>query len=155
MGGVWEKLFDGVCLISEGQYVDGYLSNIGDVIGNRNRWLTIDNIPKHNHTYSKPNTTTDDHTLTIDEMPNHKHIIWNSNAGGPYESENGNVFPETGNSNKSWGYEMLTRPVGGGEPHSHKILTSSANTGDTGKESVIPVDVLQPSLVVAMWKRIE
>ena len=91
----------------------------------------------HTHTQG----ATGSHTLTVEEIPKHSHIIWNSNAGGPYESENGNVFPETGNSNKSWGYEMITQNTGGGQGHTHTNPNTAASSS------------LQPYITCYMWKR--
>ncbi len=69
---------------------------------------------------------TDSHTLTIAEMPSHTHTTTNSN------SDAGSGKPATGGDSQE-GSAHTSNATGGGQAHTH--------------------DILQPYIVVYMWKR--
>jgi len=70
---------------------------------------------------------TDSHTLTINEMPSHTHTTTNSG------DEAGHGKPATGSSSPEGSGIHTSNATGGGQAHTH--------------------DILQPYIVVYMWKR--
>ena len=82
--------------------------------------------------YTAGNTggaTTDSHALTIAQMPSHNHGVPTHNNGGPAQLNNyyGNAVTAPTN------YNDLTNSTGGGAVHTH--------------------DIMQPYIVVYIWKR--
>ena len=70
---------------------------------------------------------TDSHTLTIAEMPSHTHTTTNSN------NDSGHGKPATGSEAAEGSGVHTSNATGGGNAHTH--------------------DILQPYIVVYMWKR--
>lgn len=50
-----------------------------------NHILTTSEIPSHSHTYDKVNSTTENHTLTVDEMPSHTHTFTGTSHSHSYD----------------------------------------------------------------------
>lgn len=88
------------------------------------------------------------HTHTVSgtaaSSGNHTHALYAANGGGPTPSHNGNVFPDTGSSNKSWGYIM---PVEYAGAHTHTVSGTAASTGGGNAQN------LQPYITVYMFVR--
>lgn len=60
----------------------------------------------------------EEHTLTVDEMPSHQHSIPYPNSAGPEEAAI--AYPAESDTNKSWGAEMCkTRSTGSGVAHNN------------------------------------
>ena len=60
----------------------------------------------------------EEHTLTVDEMPSHQHSIPYPNSAGPEEAAI--AYPAESDTNKSWGAEMCkTRSAGSGVAHNN------------------------------------
>ena len=74
----------------------------GNTGGSSIRSLTANNLPSHNHTYSKVDSTTDDCVLTINQIPSHSHT---------YDKSGANT-----------GSHTLTAAESGLPKHSHKMV---------------------------------
>ena len=139
----------------------------GEEFGNASSTLNESNIPQHKHTYTKV-TAVEPHQLTEEEMPRHWHPFAGSSEGGTYtfswgRTFNHNVYIEGANANagQTPGNELCTNQTefngteakGGDQPHGHDLSTANDNTGNYGSTNPTPVDIVQPSIAVYIWKR--
>ena len=144
-GGTWEQIKDKFLLSTGNSYANGSTG------GSATHTIAVENLPAHNHTYSKANATTGSHTLTINEIPSHSHKY--TLAYGDTDPAKGLKYGNTiagvfGNENNG-GFIGLT---GGGEGHTHSLNTTTTNTGSTGSGTAL--NTMPPYLTVYMWKRI-
>lgn len=165
-GGTWERITNGSVLISEGYYENGTLVLPSNYCGSNSHQISIDEIPKHYHTYSRSNTTsgtasgnTGSTTLTINQIPSHRHefeavgraLYWDS--GLP---DMGSLSYDNTNVQYTWG--TRTAYTGGGQGHTHtlnnhthSITLSTVNTGGVGGND--NMSLVQSSLVCCRWHR--
>ena len=146
LGGTWENY-------GNGRVLRGINSGTAGATGGSDTVsLKEENLPAHTHTYDKVNANTESHILTIAEMPAHDHNV-GGNVNG-YWMYGGSKNLAGGNT--AWG--RVTAGVGmqgGGQGHTHPILTTSTNTGSTGSTTPTAINVQNPYITVYMWRRIK
>ena len=150
-GGTWEAIAKGSVLIGAG--VDGWGINhqAGAVGGSRDYTLKESNIPKHTHTVEIA-TETQSHL--------HKNGVFDEGpaGAGPLSSNYGatKLYPtatqkvmsadgETFNTNTQL---YMGNTSGASTSHKHDVTV-----GSYGSDNPLPVGLMQPYLVVYMWKR--
>jgi microcystin-dependent protein len=158
-GGTWEQIKDKFLLACGDTY------NNGATGGEANHTLTSNEIPSHNHSYTKA-TGVDNHTLTNSEMPSHSHVynaVWVDNS--PVESDTGERAFEWQFGRVESGETMYqlylhqrssdpfleTHTKGGGGSHNHGLSSSSDNTGNKGGGT--SHNNMPPYLAVNVWVR--
>ena len=150
-GGTWEAIAPGRVLIGAGEYSSSVNYSAGDKGGVRSKTLTSSNIPKHTHTVEiKETAATHNHKNGVfDEGPAGKGPL-SSNYGATkmYPTSNQAVMAADGtiygtNTQLYMGYTSATSAV-----HTHEVTV-----GYYGAKEPTAISVMQPYLVVYMWKR--
>lgn len=150
-GGAWEAIAPGRVLIGAGEYNSNISYTAGTKGGVTSKILTSSNIPKHNHTIS-----------ISEEGALHSHL------NGVYDEAGAGLGPHSTNygatSKKPTGNQAVMaadNTVYGPNNKLYMGYTSSASAthkhlatcGDYGSSNPTEISVMQPYLVVHMWKR--
>lgn len=150
-GGTWEAIAPGRVLLGAGEYNSNVSYTAGKTGGRVDHILTESNIPKHTHTV-EIETSVDSH--------NHKNGVFDEAApgNGPLSSNYGAIqmYPT-----KTQAVVAADNSVFGTNTKLYMGYTSGASTNHThdvtvgyyGASSPIAVNIMQPYLVVYMWKR--
>ena len=150
-GGTWEAIAPGRVLIGAGEYNSNISYTAGDKGGVTSKTLTSSNIPKHTHTVEIKNTAA---------THNHKNGVFDEAAAGngPLSTNYGatKLYPTATqhvmaadssafgtNTQLYMGYTSETSAV-----HTHEVAV-----GYYGAKNPTEISVMQPYLVVYMWKR--
>ena len=150
-GGTWEAIAPGRVLIGAGALASTVSYTAGTTGGAISHTLTSSNIPSHNHTVeiSKREIKHDHRNGVFDEGPAGRGPL-SSNYGAVkmYPTANQAVMAADGtiygtNTQLYMGYTS-----GASTSHTH-----DATVGSYGSDHPLPVSVMQPYLVVYMWKR--
>ena len=150
-GGTWEAIAPGRVLIGAGEYTPSISYTAGDKGGVTSKTLTSSNIPKHTHTVEiKETAATHNHKNGVfDEVAAGKGpLSTNYGATKMYPTANQAVMAaDTSvfgtNTQLYMGYTSETSAV-----HSHEVTV-----GYYGAKNPTEISVMQPYLVVYMWKR--
>ena len=177
-GGEWQKIDQGKVLLSSGT---NYA--VGSTGGEKSHTLTADQcaLPGHTHTYNKPKSATNNHTLSVAQIPSHNHgsksLVGYFNVrrwvsdGHIVTGSSGIVSQKISGSkaNSTASYGTSAQPgldivtvdaththtsQGGGQGHSHGIGTDSTNTSNTSKSATKALSLMQPYMAVDIWQRI-
>ena len=149
-GGTWEAIAPGRVLIGAGVSVDiNYVA--GTRGGSRSRTLTSSNIPKHTHTVEiKQTAATHNHRNGVydEAAPGNGPLSSNYGAIKMYPTKTQHVMAADssafGTSTQLYmGYTSETSAV-----HTHEVTV-----GYYGAKEPTEISVMQPYLVVYMWKR--
>ena len=150
-GGTWEAIAPGRVLIGAGEYTSSISYTAGDKGGITGKTLTSSNIPKHTHTVEiKQTAATHNHRNGVyDEGPAGKGPL-STNYGSikMYPTANQAVMAADGtiystSTQLYMGYTSETSAV-----HKHEVTV-----GYYGAKEPTEISVMQPYLVVYMWKR--
>lgn len=150
-GGTWEAIAPGRVLLGAGEYSSSISYTAGDKGGITSKTLTSSNIPKHTHTVEiKETAATHNHKNGVfDEIPEGKGPL-SSNYGSikMYPTANQKVMSADEstygtNTQLYMGYTSATSAV-----HTHEVTV-----GYYGAKEPTEISVMQPYLVVYMWKR--
>lgn len=141
-GTTWVQLEQGRAIISAGEDYES-----GNNYGSNSITLTKENLPSHNHTYSK-STSVASHVLTIDEIPSHTHGISPVNTTGADGSQPTTVKFGRLEANEGG---LTTGSAGGDKGHSHSLNSTNANTSSVGSAQAI--DITPLSVAFYIWKR--
>ena len=147
-GGTWERIKDKFMLSAGDTY------SAGATGGSASHKLTSAELPKHTHTYAKPNANTNSHTLTTNEIPSHSHVMSQStmnNIDNNYGFQSGGAYKDRAVAIYDTS-SINTRATGGGQGHAHGIGTTSTASGDGGFANN-SFSTLPPYLAVYVWKR--
>ncbi len=176
-GGTWQKIDQGKVLLSSGS---DYA--IGSTGGEALHTLTADQcaLPGHTHTYNKPKSTTNSHTLSVAQIPSHNHgsksLVGYMNfrrwvSTGHILTASSGIASQRVSSTKAYStasygedaqpaIDILTidaththNAQGGGQGHSHGIGTDSTNTSSTSKSATQALSLMQPYMAVDIWQR--
>lgn len=150
-GGTWEAIAPGRVLIGAGEYSSSVNYSAGDKGGVRARTLTSSNIPKHTHTVEIKNTAaTHNHKNGVfdEAAPGNGPLSTNYGAVKVYPTKNQAVMAADSsiygtNTQLYMGYTSETSAV-----HTHEVTV-----GYYGAKKPTEISVMQPYLVVYMWKR--
>ena len=150
-GGTWEAIAPGRVLLGAGEYNPSISYTAGDKGGRRSSTLTSSNIPKHTHTVEIKNTAaTHNHRNGVyDEGPaGNGPLSTNYGAVKMYPTANQHVMAADSsvcgtNTQLYMGYTSETSAV-----HTHDVTV-----GYYGAKEPTAISVMQPYLVVYMWKR--
>ena len=150
-GGTWEAIAPGRVLIGAGEYNSSTTYTAGEKSGRREYTLTESNIPKHTHTVEIA-TKTQSHL--------HKNGVFDEAAAGagPISSNYGatKMYPTAtqhvmaADSSVFGTNTQLYMGNTSGASTSHK---HDVTVGYYGTSSPAAISVMQPYLVVYMWKR--
>ena len=115
-GGTWEQIKDKFLLASGDTY------NNGATGGSATHTLAVNQLPSHNHSYTRA-TGVGDHTLTINEIPPHNHqynygITLDQSHKPEYTTALQSTTPNFVTSVYS---ATATNNAGGGQGHNHPI----------------------------------
>ena len=142
-GTTWEREAEGRCIIGIGT---GY-----PTVGVTGGSSTID--LSHTHTSAAHTHTTGNHTLTIAEMPNHTHTInrpvWYNSEGATSDGAIYGTFASTTHLVTNTGSILHT---GGSGAHNHGN-TGSTTPGNTGTSLSSITNIMQPYIVMYIWRR--
>lgn len=150
-GGTWEAITPGRVLIGAG--VSDF--NIDYIAGKRggatSRTLTSSNIPKHTHTVEIKKTAA---------SHNHKNGVFDEAAAGngPLSSNYGatKMYPTATQhvmAADSSGFGTNTQLYMGYTSTDNTMHTHDVTVGDYGAKNPTAINIMQPYLVVYMWKR--
>ena len=135
--------------------------------GEKTHVIASTELPTHTHTYTKPASSTQGHTLTTSQIPGHSHKasmigIWSGTgtttgsygdfAGTTYwnhiSTSNGVIF-------ESYGPGTLTTQnnTGGGGSHSHSLSNTDNTATGNGGFANNAMNNLQPYITCYMYKR--
>ena len=150
-GGTWEAIAPGRVLIGAGEYSSSVSYQAGTRGGVRERTLKESNIPKHTHTVE---------IATQTQSHKHKNGVFDEAAAGagPLSSNYGatKMSPTATQhvmaaDSSSFGTSaQLYMGYTGLASTSH---THDVTVGSYGSDNPLPISVMQPYLVVYMWKR--
>ena len=150
-GGTWEAIAPGRVLLGAGQYssIVGYTA--GTTGGRIDHVLTSSNIPKHTHTVEIA-TETQSHL--------HKNGVFDEGPAGkgPLSTNYGSVkMHPTANQAVMAAdgtiYGTNTQLYMGYTGEASTTHTHDVTVGSYGRDEPLPVGLMQPYLVVYMWKR--
>ena len=150
-GGTWEAIARGSVLIGAG--VDGWGINYqaGQIGGSRDYTLKESNIPKHTHTVE---------IATEKQSHLHKNGVFDEVAAGagPLSSNYGatKLYPTASQKVMSADGETFstnTQLYMGNTSGASTTHTHDVTVGSYGRDNPLPVGLMQPYLVVYMWKR--
>ena len=150
-GGTWEAIAHGSVLIGAGEDGWGINHQAGAVGGSRDYTLKESNIPKHTHTVE-----------ISDKIQSHKHkngVFDEAAAGaGPLSSNYGATkMSPTATQHvmaaDSSAYNVNAQLYMGYTGDASTTHTHDVTVGYYGKDNPLPVGLMQPYLVVYMWKR--
>ena len=150
-GGTWEAIAPGRVLIGAGEYSSSISYTAGEKHGATSRTLTSSNIPKHTHTVEiKQTAATHNHKNGVfdEAAPGNGPLSSNYGATKLYPTKNQAVMAaDTSvfgtNTQLYMGYTSETSAV-----HTHEVAV-----GYYGAKNPTEISVMQPYLVVYMWKR--
>ena len=143
-GTTWEQIQDRFLLAAGSTYTAGGTG------GSATTSLAETNLPSHNHSYTKPPSSTGGTSLSVANLPAHYHQMRyspGSTAGEGY-TWGGSKYSWTSATESSSG---MKGGGGTGSAHSHTITGSSTTTGNTGSGTAF--SNMPPYLTVYMWKR--
>lgn len=178
-GGTWEAFSAGKTMfaINSG---DSAFNSVSDTGGAKTHTISVENLPSHTHTYSKPNSSTEGYALKLADITNHNHgfdgfgmdtrgegsVYFNLQADQNFvlyrASDNKAIWSTHTSNSSATGVDGLytvtlgtgtttTTSVGSGTAHSHTVSTSTADTTTTGSGTALSTK--DPYVVVYMWKR--
>ena len=150
-GGTWEAIAPGRVLIGAGEYSSSISYTAGNTGGVTSKTLTSSNIPKHTHTVEIKNTAaTHNHKNGVfdEAAPGNGPLSTNYGAVKVYPTKNQAVMAADSsiygtNTQLYMGYTSETSAV-----HTHEVTV-----GYYGAKNPTEISVMQPYLVVYMWKR--
>ena len=150
-GGTWEAIAPGRVLLGAGEYDTSTTYTAGEEGGAVRQFLHEINIPKHTHTVEIKEKA---------QSHNHKNGVFDEAAAGsgPLSSNYGAIkmYPTATQhvmaaDSSSFGTStQLYMGYTSGASTSHK---HDVTVGSYGSENPLPVGLMQPYLVVYMWKR--
>ena len=150
-GGTWEAIAPGRVLLGAGEYSSSISYTAGDKGGVTSKTLTSSNIPKHTHTVEiKSTAATHNHKNGVfdEAAPGNGPLSTNYGAVKVYPTKNQAVMAADSsiygtNTQLYMGYTSETSAV-----HTHEVTV-----GYYGAKDPTEISVMQPYLVVYMWKR--
>lgn len=150
-GGTWEAIAPGRVLLGAGEYNSNISYTAGDRGGVRSRTLTSSNIPKHTHTVEIKETAA---------THNHRNGVYDEAAAGngPLSSNYGAVkmYPTATQhvmAADSSAFGTSTQLYMGYTSETSAVHTHEVTVGYYGAKNPTEISVMQPYLVVYMWKR--
>lgn len=150
-GGTWEAIAPGRVLLGAGEYNSNISYTAGTKGGVTSKILSSSNIPKHTHTVEIEQTAA---------SHNHKNGVYDevASGNGPLASNYGDIkmYPTENQhvmSADSSIYSTSTQLYMGYTSTDHTMHTHNATVGYYGASSPTAISVMQPYLVVYMWKR--
>ena len=150
-GGTWEAIAPGRVLLGAGEYTPSISYTAGDKGGVTSKILTSSNIPKHTHTVEIKNTAA---------THNHRNGVYDeaSPGNGPLSSNYGAIkmYPTSTQHVMSAdvsGFGTSTQLYMGYTSETSAVHTHEVAVGYYGAKNPTEISVMQPYLVVYMWKR--
>ena len=150
-GGTWEAIAPGRVLLGAGEYSSSISYTAGDKGGVTRTTLTSSNIPKHTHTVE---------IATKVQSHKHKNGVFDEAAAGngPLSSNYGatKMYPAATQhvmAADSSAFGTNTQLYMGYTGEASTTHTHDVTVGSYGASSPTPISVVQPYLVVYMWKR--
>lgn len=150
-GGTWEAIAPGRVLLGAGEYNSNISYTAGDRGGVRSRTLTSSNIPKHTHTVEIKETAA---------THNHRNGVYDVGpaGNGPLSSNYGAVkmYPTATQhvmAADSSAFGTSTQLYMGYTSETSAVHTHEVTVGYYGAKNPTEISVMQPYLVVYMWKR--
>ena len=150
-GGTWEAIAPGRVLIGAGEYSSSINYTAGTTGGVTSKTLTSSNIPKHTHTVEIKQTAA---------THNHKNGVYDETApgNGPLSTNYGAVkMHPTATQHvmaaDSSAFGTNTQLYMGYTSETSATHTHEVTVGDYGAKNPTEISVMQPYLVVYMWKR--
>ena len=150
-GGTWEAIAPGRVLIGAGEYSSSVNYTAGDKGGITSKTLTSSNIPKHTHTVEIKQTAA---------THNHKNGVFDEAApgNGPLSTNYGAVkLHPTATQHvmaaDSSAFGTSTQLYMGYTSEATDVHTHEVTVGYYGTKNPTAISVMQPYLVVYMWKR--
>lgn len=150
-GGTWVALPSGKVLVNAGTSSEGTLYEVGKTGGSERHSLTVAELVAHNHTATSDLQGNHIHSGTTDTQGAHNHTTTFGVNEGEGDNKNGSLYSYHGNytinpTTNAAGNHSHSLNISAAGIHSHNIII--ANNGG-GKA----FNIMQPYLVVYMWKR--
>ena len=150
-GGTWVRIKD-CFLLALG---DTWTIN-GQTGGEATHTLTANEIPSHNHSYTKAPNITDGHSLGWNEQPPHTHAYKVQGVQG--QAEGKYFVTNTGHVDSEGGSDLRNNLIigagnasGTATAHTHGITNTTADTGSKGGGQAH--NNMPPFMVVNVWTR--
>ena len=150
-GGTWEAIAPGRVLLGAGEYSSSISYTAGTKGGVTSKTLTSSNIPKHTHTVEIKNTAA---------THNHRNGVYDeaSPGNGPLSSNYGAIkmYPTKTQhvmAADSSAFGTNTQLYMGYTSETSAVHTHDVTVGYYGAKEPTEISVMQPYLVVYMWKR--
>ena len=150
-GGTWEAIAPGRVLLGAGEYTPSISYTAGDKGGVTSKILNSSNIPNHTHTVEIKNTEATHH---------HRNGVYDEAApgNGPISSNYGAIkmYPTSTQhvmSADSSSFSTSTQLYMGYTSEASAVHTHEVEVGYYGAKKPTGISVMQPYLVVYMWKR--
>ena len=164
-GTTWQEIQGMFLLGSSSSY------SLGSTGGAASVTLTTEQLPSHNHSYTKANATSGGTAITKAQLPNDTIGTFNMRAWGnssdtqytTITNATGAISTSTDSANKLTklayvgvdnvnSQKITIRTGGSGTAHTHSVGSTSANSGSTGSGSA--VNNMPPYKVVNIWERV-
>lgn len=150
-GGTWEAIAPGRVLLGAGEYDSSTTYTAGAKGGAVRQFLHEINLPKHTHTVE---------IATKEQSHKHKNGVFDEAApgNGPLSTNYGAVkmYPDSNQAVMAADgtiYGTSTQLYMGYTDTASTTHTHDVTVGSYGRDEPLPVGLMQPYLVVYMWKR--
>ena len=144
-GGTWEAFSTGKTIVGIDPN-DSNFDSLNDTGGVKTATITNSNLPDHNHIVNVTGTAASNgaHTHTVTSLHGSLYSDWSGTTGSNYKTPSSNTYK---NVSSPWYAES-------NGAHTHTVTLNASNTTGCTDCGTTPISVMNPYIVVYMWKRV-